>query len=238
MNYEIIVIDISSTIETQNVVIEEFPKVKLLPFKDNIGYTKGVNEGIKASSGEYFLILNPDVIPLKGSVERMLDYIKNHKEVGLIGPRLLNFDGSKQDSCFRFYTPLTILCRRTFLGKMPFGRSVLNRFLMKDEDLTKITDVDWLMGSAVMASKKAIQKVGLMDEFLFLYFSDVDWPKRFWENGYKVIYFPEAQMYHYHPRDSKGHLGVLDLIFKKEARWHTKDALKYFHKAGFFKTTR
>ena len=63
LNYEILVVDISSEIETENVVLEEFPKIKLLPFKNNIGYTKGVNEGIKGSSGEYFLILNSDIVP-------------------------------------------------------------------------------------------------------------------------------------------------------------------------------
>src|SRR3989338_1175587 len=74
LNYEILVVDISSEIETQNVVLEEFPSVKLLPFKDNIGYTKGVDEGIKESSGDYLLILNPDIIPLKNSVEALLDF--------------------------------------------------------------------------------------------------------------------------------------------------------------------
>src|SRR3989344_3486328 len=96
LNYEILVVDISSEIETQNVILEEFPKVRLLSFKKNIGYTKGVNEGIKNSSGDYFLILNPDIIPLKNSIETLLNYMKEHEDVGLAGPQLLNFDGTPQ----------------------------------------------------------------------------------------------------------------------------------------------
>lgn len=226
--HETIVVDVASSIATRSVAKEEFPLVKLLSFNENIGYTKGVNEGLKAAQGSYTLILNPDIVPLKNSVEKMLEYIESHQEIGMLGPRLLNFDGSPQNSCFRFYTPLTVLYRRSFLGKLPFSKKILDRFLMKDLDLSKTIEADWIMGSALMASKKAINNVGMLDENLFMYMSDVDWAKRFWKNGYKVVYFPEAQMYHYHQRSSKG--GVLDLLFKKEARWHFKDAIKYFSK--------
>lgn len=228
LEYETLVVDINSTPETRNIVSEEFPRVRILPFSSNIGYTRSVNEGLKKTSGEFVLILNPDIVPLEGSIEKMIEHAKNHPEIGLLGPRLLNFDGSTQDSCFRFYTPLTVIYRRSFLGKLPFAKKSLNRFLMKDKNLDQTTEADWIMGSAIMASRKAAEKVGPMDEDLFLYMSDVDWAKRFWKNGYKVIYFPEARMYHYHRRGSKG--GVLDLLFKKEARWHLQDAIKYFLK--------
>lgn len=225
---EIIVVDVASSTPTKNVVREEFPSVRLLSFEKNIGYTKGVNEGIKKSSGEYILILNPDIVPLKGSVEKMMEYMKNRPEIGILGPRLLNFDGSPQHSCFRFYTPLTVLYRRSSLGKLPFAKKTLDRFLMKDKNLERPVEADWIMGSALMARSKAVEKTGLLNEELFLYMSDVDWAKRFWKNGYKVVYYPESQMYHYHRRGSKG--GALDLLLKKEARWHLRDAIKYFTK--------
>lgn len=232
-NYEVLVIDSESSVETQNLIREEFAKFKLLPFKTNIGYTKAVNEGIKASRGDFVLILNPDIILLKNSVETMYDFMKQNPEIGLLGPQLLNFDGSRQNSCFRFYNPLTILYRRSFLGYLPFAKKALNDFLMNDRNLTKITETDWLMGSAIMAQKQAVEKVGLMDENFFLYMSDVDWARRFWENDYKVIYYPKVQLYHYHKRISKGQFGILDFLFKKETRWHLKDAVKYFRKYGF-----
>jgi len=227
---EIIVVDVSSSVETRNI-ISEFPEVKLVCFKENIGYTKGVNEGIKASQGEAVLIINPDIIPLKGSIERMADYIYRNEKIGLLGPQLLNFDGSIQNSSFAFYSPLTILYRRTFLNLLPWAKKELNRFLASNKDKTKISEVDWIMGSALMTTKKAIDNIGPMDNNLFLYMSEVDWAHRFWENGYKVIYFPEAQMYHYHRRGSKGRLDAFDII-KKETRWHIIDAIKYFRKHG------
>ena len=232
LNYEILVVDISSEIETQNVVLEEFPKVKLLPFKDNIGYTKGVNEGIKGSSGDYFLILNPDIVPLKNSIETLLDYMKKHQDVGLAGPRLLNFDGTPQQSCFGFYNAITIGYRR--VGYLPFKKWILKKFLLEDRDLSDIQSVDWLMGSALMARRDAINKVGLMDEKFFLYFSDVDWAKRFWENGYKVVYYPLAKIYHYHRRFSKRSSWIIDVLMNHQSQQHIKDGFRYLYKYGFF----
>lgn len=229
-SYEIIVVDVASTIETRNVM-SEFLEVKSVPFKENIGYTKGVNEGIKASLGDTVFIINPDIIPLKNSIEKLTEHIRSDTEVGLVGPQLLNFDGSIQNSSFSFYGPLTVVYRRTFLGRLPWAKKELNRFLAVNTDKNKVSNVDWVMGSALMATKESINKVGLMDENLFLYMSEVDWAKRFWENGYKVVYFPEAQMYHYHRRGSKGHLDAFDII-KKETRWHIKDAIKFFRKHG------
>ena len=231
LNYEILVVDISSEIETQNVILEEFTSVKLLPFKDNIGYTKGVNEGIKAGSGEYFLILNPDIVPLKDSIETLLDYMKKHKDIGLAGPQLLNFDGTPQQSCFGFYNAITIGYRR--ISYLPFKKKVLKKFFLEGKNLSNVQSVDWLMGSALMTRCAAIKKVGLMDEKFFLYFSDVDWAKRFWENGYKVVYCPTAKIYHYHKRVSKRNTWLVDAFMNRQTRWHIKDGFRYLFKYGF-----
>lgn len=232
---EVIVIDVASTISTRNVVTEEFPAIKLVPFKENIGFTRGVNEGIKKSQGDFIILLNADLIPTPHAIENMYNYMKQHPEVGIVGPKLINFDGSDQDSCFRFPALTTILYRRTPLGRTHFGKKHLNKFLMGERDKSKIMEADWLFGSPIMISRKGIEKVGLMDERFFLYMSDVDWPRRFWENGFKVLYYPDSKMYHYHIRHSKGRYGIFDVILKKESRWHVADALKYFVKYGFTK---
>lgn len=229
--HEIIVIDVATSPETRNVA-KEFHGVKWLGFKHNIGYTKGVNEGIKASSGDYVLILNPDIIPTTRSTEDLTSYLVTNTNVGLVGPRLLNFDSSPQSSCFRYYTPLTILCRRSFLGRTSFGKRIINKAIMTDKKLDEPTEAEWLMGSALMVSRKAVDKVGLLDERFFLYMSDIDWARRFWENGFKVVYYPYSEMYHYHKRESKGRFGALDILFNKQSRLHFADALRYFRKYG------
>lgn len=233
LDYEILVVDVSSETETQNVVLEEFPTVKLIPFKENIGYTKGVNEGINKSSGDYLLILNSDIIPLEGSVEKLLEYMKEHRDIGLAGPQLLNFDGTPQQSSFGFYNLISIIYRR--VGYLPFKKKALKKFLMTGEDLSVVRPVDWLMGSALMVQREAVKKTGLMDENFFLYFSDVDWAKRFWENGYRVVYYPLVKIYHYHRRVSKRNSWIVDLLINRQSRQHIKDGLRYLLKYGFLK---
>ncbi|MEK7124857.1 MAG: glycosyltransferase family 2 protein [Patescibacteria group bacterium] len=234
-DYEVVVVDSQTSVETQNVVREEFTtlfkKITLVPYRENTGYTRGNNEGMRKSSGDHFLILNPDAMITKGSVKRLYEYLVAHPQVGLLGPQLLDFNGTRQQSCFRFYSIFTILYRR--VNHLPFANRILNRFLMRDADLSKTIPVDWLMGSALMTSRAAVQRVGLMDERMFHYFSEVDWARRFWENGYAVTYFPHAQMYHYHRRQSKGRFGIFDIIMQRESRWHLMDGIRYFLKYGF-----
>lgn len=231
--YEVIVVDSESTVETQNVVRHDcdglFDRLVLVPYSRNTGYTRGVNEGLRRATGDYLLILNPDIVVLPGTLEAMMAYLDDHPSVGLLGPGLLNFDDTRQDSSFRFYTPLVMAARRM---PLPFTRRRVNRFLMRDTPLTEPTPADWLMGSALMTTRKALESVGLMDEQFFLYLSEVDWAWRFWENGYAVAYMPTVRMYHYHQRQSKGRFGILDVFLRRQTRWHVLDAIRYFTKHG------
>ncbi|MCC6934306.1 MAG: glycosyltransferase family 2 protein [Candidatus Yanofskybacteria bacterium] len=231
--YEVIVVDSATSAETQNVVHHDcahlFDRIVLVPFAENIGYTRGVNEGLRRATGTYLLNLNPDIVILPGTVEAMMQYLADHPQTGLIGPGLLNFDDTRQDSCFRFYTPLVMVARRI---PLPFTRKLVDRFLMRDQDCSAPLAVDWIMGSALMTTRAAYERVGAMDERFFLYLSEVDWAWRFWENGYTVAYLPSVRMYHYHQRQSKGRFGVLDVIVRPQTRWHIRDAFRYFRKHG------
>jgi len=234
-DYEIVIVDNATRPETRNVVCDEFREIfrsiRFVPIKENSGYTRGVNEGISVAQGEYILALNQDIVAPKGAVEKLLAYFKNHPEIGLIGPELLNFNDTHQDSYFRFYTPVTIFYRR--IGYLPFAQRILDTFLMRETDPSKIQKPDWVSGAAFMTSREAIKKVGLLDGKFFHYFSDVDWARRFWENGYQVVYYPEAKLYHYLGRSSKGKLLILDIFFNQTTRWHIKDFWRYFRKYGF-----
>jgi GT2 family glycosyltransferase len=231
---EIVVVDNDTIRETRQVVTEEFtqtfPNLVLVPLKYNAGYTRGVNEGLRAASGHYLLSINYDIVMEPGAIETLAAYLQDHPEVGLIGPRLLNFNESRQDSYFRFYRPFSILSRRvTFL---PGAKTERDRFSMRQSNASSIQPVDWVSGAAFMTTRIALDRVGYMDERLFHYFSDVDWAWRFWENGYAVMYYPMAAMYHYHGRTSKSHFGILDPIFNRATRWHIRDAIRYFIKHG------
>jgi len=235
---ELVVVDSMSTPESRDVVRERAPEAKYLSFKYNLGFSRGVNIGIRNSRGSYLLILNPDVVISGDAIRRLLGFMKVHPDVGIVGPQLRNFNGTIQQSCFSYYRPLTVLIRRSFLGKIRPFRQVLADFLMADADLNYIQTPDWLMGSAIMVRREAIQRVGLMDERFFMYFEDVDWARRFWHNEFKVVYYPSAVMYHYHQRESKSRLGLLDAVFNQKTRWHISSALKFFWKYRNLTRTR
>jgi GT2 family glycosyltransferase len=231
-NYEIIVADSETEEKTELMMRNDYPEIKFIPAKSNIGFAATVRNGYDQSRGDYILIMNGDIIIKKNSVEKLLEYIKNNPQAGIVGPQLLNFNETLQPSCYRFYTPMTIIYRRTFLGKFKFAKKHLDNFLMKDFDHKATKEVDWLMGSVLMTKKEAVKKVGLMDSRYKLYFEDVDWCRRFWESGYKVLYYPVSKMYHYHGRHSartKKSL-IKTLFFNRWAWMHIISAGKYFLK--------
>ena len=236
--YEIIVVDVASDGSTAEALAPLANDINLIELKENTGYSKAVNAGLRAAHGEYYLILNADMEALADSVDELVEFTRDEarqKNIGLIGPRLLGLDEKVQQSAFRFYTPLTIVLRRTFLGKLPWWRGRVDYFLMKDKNINstvKSQPVDWLMGTAVLTTKEAVKKVGLMDERFFMYFEDVDWARRFWENGYKVFYYPKAVMRHRHGKASRKD-GLAGIFSNKMTQAHIKSGFLYLLKYHF-----
>lgn len=229
--YEIIVADSETVEKTRDMMHYDFPEIIYLAENKNVGFAKSVNRGIKNAQGEFFLIINADiVVPNNEAIPRMLTYMQANKDIGILGPRLLNINGEPQPSCFRLYSPKTILARRTPFGKTPWGKNEIERFLLTPP-LNPIP-VDWLMGSALLVRRTAYEQVGPMNEKYFMYMEDVDWCRSFWENGHKVIYYPDAFFYHYHFQASKKRGAILDLFTNKYTRIHLLSAFRYFRKYG------
>ena len=230
-NFEILVADGPTEEDTDTMMREEFPQICFLPDPKNLGFARLVNKGLRNARGKYLLIMNADIVVEKKSVDILLEYLKNNPGVGIVGPKLLNFDGRIQPSRFRFYTPLIILFRRTPLGKLKFAKKKIDEFLYTNADPNRPQEVDWIMGSAMMTRRETAQKIGPMEEnFGFMYFEDVDWCRRFWENGFKVVFYPYAKMFHYHGKGSASSGALKAVIFNRLAREHIKSACKYFWK--------
>ncbi|TSC95425.1 MAG: glycosyltransferase [Parcubacteria group bacterium Athens1014_10] len=229
LNYEIIVVDNNSKDGCEEMIKKNFHRVKIIASKKNLGYAEGNNLGIKEVKGDYFLILNPDITVLAGSIEKMFQFMEDNKDCGICGPKLLNPDQSIQISCCRFPKWHTPILRRTFLGRFKFAQKELSRYLMADYSRKEIKEVDWLLGASLLIRKSAAEKVGLMDERYFLYFEDIDWCRRFRQAGYKVYYLPPAEMIHFHQRLSAQKSG-LKALFDKPTWIHIISAFKYFWK--------
>lgn len=225
---EILVIDNDSADGSAAMVLSEFPEARLIRAPRNLGYAGGNNLGIKSAVGRYIMIMNPDILVFPGSLESFLSFMEANPGVGIAGPQLINPDGSIQYSCYRFQTPFTPLYRRTAIGLLPFGRRAVKDYLMEDFDHRSVSDVDWLLGGALLVRRSALETVGLLDENFFMYFDDTDWCRRFWENGWRVAYAPVSRFVHFHQRHSQG--GVIELLRKRTARMHLLSAYSYFRK--------
>lgn len=230
VSYEIIVVDNHSQDGTDDMMRQEFSNIQYIASPTNGGFAAGMNLGIRQASGEFILLLNTDIAILGNAVEKLVEYMRCHKDVGIAGPKLLNPDGSVQTSCRRFPDPLTILLRRSPLGKLSAARHRLRLFLMSDWDHATNSPVDWILGACMIVRRTAMERVGLLDERFFLYFEDVDWCRRFWEAGFAVHYLGEAsEIVHYHRRLSAENPG-LQAIFGYATRIHIASGVKYFAK--------
>jgi len=238
LKFEVIVVDNGSKDSCADMIEENYIKnpdvnfkgeVKLIRLKTNSGYTAGNNIGLKIATGKYIMILNPDITALQGTIENMYKFLQQNDKVGMVGPKLINPDGTTQYSCYRFPKWHIPILRRTVLGKLPQAKKSLKSYLMMDWDHNSDRSVEWLLGACEMIKSEALEKVGVMDERFFMYFSDVDWCRRFWQTGYEVYYLATAEMVHYHQRISAEVPGIRS-VFTKMTRIHISDAFKYFAK--------
>ena len=228
--FEIIVVDSETEKRNREFILDKHPEANFIGFEKNVGYAKLVNAGIKEAKGEFILILNADIIMLESAIEKLLGYAKKNPDVGIIGPQLLDFTNNIQTSCFSDPEWGSILARRSFLGKLKWGKDKLKKFAIGEWDKKSLREVDWVQGSAMFVKKEIIDKIGLMDERFFMYFEDADWCRRFRKAGHKVVYLPEAQMSHYYHRASKKWGFLLDILFNKYTRIHILSSIKYFSK--------
>lgn len=229
LNYEIIVIDNDSNDGIEEMMRENFPDIKFIQTGKNLGFAAGNNVGLKQAQGKYLMVLNPDVTVLNGSVEKMVKFMEERSEVGIVGPKLINPDGSFQISCRTFQTPKLILYRRTPLGMLPFAKRELEQHLMLDFDHQTDREVDWFLGACMLMRKDVLDKVGLFDERFFMYLEDMDLCRRVWMNNHKVYYLAGAEMVHLFERASANDSWNF-LRLNKLTRIHMSSGIKYFAK--------
>lgn len=229
LSFEIIVVDNARDEGLEDLLQRRYPDVVYMPLAHNIGCAAGNNVGLKRAQGDYIIISNADVTVLPGSLEALYHTMEQERTIGILGPRLLNPDGSIQESCYRFYQPLTPIYRRLWIGKLPFAKKHIDAFLMKDIPIEGCVDVDSLMGAFLFARRTAVESVGLFDERFFLYFSDTDWCMRFWQAGYRVAYHSGATLIHLHKRQSAQKMGIQSLA-DHITRIHIRDGVRYFLK--------
>lgn len=195
-SFEVIVIDNHSRDGSAEMVASEFPWVRLFTMGQNLGFTGGHNLALRERKGRHAFLLNSDATVHPGALRTLLDYLAAHPDCGMLGPKLLNPDGSLQFSCRRFPNPVAAMFRNTFLGRLFPKNRYTRDYLMQDWDHDKEREVDWVSGAAFLVNGDLMDKIGTFDDAFFMYCEDVDWCWRAWKAGFKVVYVPQAVVTH------------------------------------------
>ena len=193
---EVIVVDNGSSDNSVSMVRREFTQVKLLANQNNRGFAAANNQGIELAKGRYILLLNSDTIILHRAIEKTVFYADKHSDTAVTGCRVLNPDGTLQNSCFMFPSILNWLLFSTYAYRLfPrsrfFGREQMTWWRRNDS-----REVDVVTGCYMLVRKEAIDQVGTMDERFFMYAEETDWCYRFKAKGWKNRFTPDAEIVH------------------------------------------
>ena len=215
------------------VETERYP-VHYIDPGDNIGFGKANNLGFGKAKAKFYLALNPDIeFTETHTLKKMIDFLNKNAKIGIVGPKLLNLDGSIQNSCYRFPKLFDQFYRRLNFKIKYFQRKVDN-YLMGDFNHNKNIPVDWIMGAFMLAKSELTDKIGFFDDRFFMYFEDCDWCRRIKQAGYQVYYLSNIIARHRHKRDSaQDKHPFLSILTNPMSRIHLKSWLKYFLKWNF-----
>ncbi|MCL4479017.1 MAG: glycosyltransferase family 2 protein [Deltaproteobacteria bacterium] len=225
--YEVIVSDNGSVDSSIEAIHERFPWVKVIENNANLGFSKANNVAVKQAKGEVLFIFNPDTLVIKG-MEEMVEHIREHKEIGIMGPVIYDQDNNMDlYTCFLEYSPLHL-----FLGTFfdPYYNRRRNHNLMTRMKSFSPVEVDKISGACMLIRKELFDKVGGFDETFFFGGEEQDICLTVKENGYAIKLFPLAEIVHFR---SKSIPKNPSMILEKRIHNHTNEPYFYLYKKHF-----
>lgn len=199
VTYSVWVVDNASRDGSAEMVRAEFPEAHLIANTENTGFSKGNNQAIAQSrepGSRYMFLLNSDAQVHPGALDALVAWADTHPQAGIVGPKVLNPDGSLQFSCRRFPTLGAGFFRNTYLGRWFPNNRYAKDYLMTEFDHAQVRSVDWVSGCAMLLRRAMIDQIGALDERFYMYCEDVDLCQRAWDAGWEVVYMPDALVTH------------------------------------------
>jgi hypothetical protein len=217
---DVVVVDHGSTDGTLELVRTRYPNVRIVE-QENKGMGGGNNAGMRVAAGRYFFLLNSDAWVVGDGLDALIAYADAHPEAAVVGPRLRNTDGSLQRSVRGEPTLWRLATEYLFIRKLAPRSSRLNPLYVGGFDHESEREADWLFGPALLVRRAAVDEVGLFDEDFFMFSEEVDWMTRFRRAGWKVLFYPGAEVVHVGGATHGGRLYVENL------RGHLRYAAKH-----------
>lgn len=214
---EIIVVDNASQDDSAAMVQREFPTVRLIENVDNLGFARANNQGLAISQGRYVLLLNSDTLAQPNSISALVAFMDEHPQAGAVSPRLRRPNGTPQPFAFGNDPTLRYLLRRAF-NRLVWRRS------MHDWHTLDTLRVHWVSGACLLVRRAVYERIGGLDEAIFMYFEDNDWCLRMRNAGWAVYYHPAASIIH---------LGGQSSARNPKAGAFYADSLCYFYRKHY-----
>ena len=204
---EIFVVDNASSDRTVEIIQTQFRSVIFERNVTNAGFAAANNQAIAKSTGDYVLLINPDTAILPGALVKMVAALEQNPEIGMVGPMILNDDGSIQYTCARrLPTLLTEVWWLTGLDQRFKQSRIFGRYLMSYWDHRDSRFVEQISGACMLIRRETLQRCGLLDARFFFMYEDVEFCRRVSRHGYKIYYLAEAVIKH-----SEGKSRMIDL---------------------------
>jgi len=216
---DVVVVDNGSTDGTVAFVRERFPNVRVVE-QDNRGMGGGNNTGMRSADGRYFFLLNSDAWLVGDGLAKLVEFADAHPEAAVVGPRLVNTDGTLQRSVRGEPTVWRLATEYLFIRKLAPRSRLLNPLYVGGFAHDEVFEADWLFGPALLVRREAADAVGLFDESFFMFSEEVDWMTRFRRAGWKVLFFPGAEVVHVGGASHGGRMYVENL--RGHLRWFDK----------------
>lgn len=225
VRHEIIVVDNASTDETRERLAREYPEVVLIRNSRNVGFTKATNQALSVSRGRFVLWLNTDTLVSPTALRDLVGFLGAHPRAGIVGPKVLNADGSFQPQCRRgMPTPITALAYFLGLHKLLPTNRLAGGYLLTYLPVDQSTQVAAVSGCCLLARREVLADIGPLDERIFGFGEDLDWCVRATKAGWEVWYHPGAVIVHL-----KGQGGAHAKPYHKA--WGIHQAMWVFYRA-------
>ena len=227
VQYEIIIVDNGSTDNTVKNIKSNFKNVRIIQ-NNNIGFGAAHNKAIKLGRGEYHLVINPDIIFTENTIEKLINFMEENSDVGLISPKIVFPDGTIQHLCKRSPCLFDLYVRRFTPGFIQdLFKKRIDYFEMRETGYNKIMDVPYLSGSVMLFRGSILEEIGGFDENFYIYFEDADITQRAAEIS-RAVFYPYTSVIHLWERGSHKNIKLLFISLVSTAKYFNKWGWKIF----------